>query len=403
MTPENPSTHPTDSILKDLRVALVHYWLVSYRGGERVLATFADMLPQADIFTLVLDRNSLPPSLRSRKITPSFLQSIPGAKKHYQKMLPLFPMALEQLNLSGYDLVISCEAGPAKGVLTSQHTCHVCYCHSPMRYLWDMYHDYREGNGMGAVSRAIFALSSHYVRMWDLAAAARVDYFVASCRNAASRIQKHYRRESQVIYPPIRIAEGYIADHTDDYYLVVSPLVEYKRVDLAIAACNHLGRRLRVIGEGPELDRLRKLSGPTVEFLGFVPDEPLRAQYARCRALLFPGEEDFGAVPVEAQSYGRPVIAYGRGGVLETVIGFPAQAPARPESSTGVFFSTQTLEALIEAIEAFESVEGRFSPPLIRNHVQRFSTARFKAEIGEYLTGRVEEFRNPRPAGAFRL
>lgn len=379
--------------LSSLRVALVHYWLVSYRGGERVLGVLAEMFPQADIFTLVLDRASLPPSLRSRKITPSFLQKIPGVKHHYQKFLPLFPLALEHLNLSGYDLVISSEAGPAKGVLTSQHTCHICYCHSPMRYLWDMYHEYRNGDGMGRLSRAVFSLSSHYVRMWDFASAARVDYFVASCRNAASRIQKHYRRESEVIYPPIRISEGYLSDSTEDYYLVASPLVAYKRVDLAIAACNRLRRRLRIIGEGPEMERLRRLSGPTVEFLGFIPDEPLRKQYACCRALLFPGEEDFGAVPVEAQSYGRPVIAYGRGGALETVQGFFAEGAEARKSPTGIFFSSQTAESLMNAIQVFESVETGFSPALIRNHVQRFDTARFKIEMSDYIARKLKEFR----------
>lgn len=350
------------------------------------------MFPQADIFTLVLDRDSLPPSLRSRKITPSFLQRIPGAKRHYQKLLPLFPLALEQLKLGDYDLVISSESGPAKGVITSQNTCHVCYCHSPMRYLWDMYHEYRDQGPMGSFARAFFSLSAHYVRMWDLASASRVDYFVANSANVAGRIRKHYRRESTVIHPPVNVAAGYVGAGIEDYYLVVSQLVRYKRVDLAIAACNHLKRRLRIIGDGEEYARLRRLAGPTVEFLGFLPDEALREHYAHCRALLFPGEEDFGMVPVEAQSYGRPVIAYGRGGVLETVRPLISCTCLNQEQPTGIFFHRQTAGSLVEAILSFESAEGRFSAPAIRDHVQDFGTPRFKRQVETFVRTKLSEF-----------
>ncbi|MGH2510993.1 MAG: glycosyltransferase, partial [Ktedonobacteraceae bacterium] len=292
------------SWVKNLRVAIVHYWLVAQRGGERVVEALAEMFPQADIFTLVMDRASLPAALRSHKITSSFLQKIPGATKHYQKFLPLFPLALERFRLDEYDLVISSESGPAKGVLTSQHTCHICYCHTPMRYLWDMYHQYRERPDMGIVSRAVFTASAHYLRMWDLATASRVDHFIANSENVAARICKHYHRESTVIHPPANVSAGYLAQRKDDYYLVVSQLVAYKRVDLAIAACNRLKRGLRIVGDGEEYRRLRQLAGPTIEFLGFLPEKTLGEHYAFCRALLFPGEEDFGIVPVEAQSYG---------------------------------------------------------------------------------------------------
>jgi len=389
--------------LSDLRIALVHYWLVAQRGGERVLTSLAEMFPQADIFTLVLDRSSLPASLRSRKITTSFLQRIPGATKHYQKFLPLFPLALEQFRLSSYDLVISLESGPAKGVLTAQDSCHVCYCFSPMRYLWDMYHAYRDQDGLGKLSRAFFSLSAHYVRLWDLASASRVDYFLADSEHVADRIRKYYRREAPVIYPPVDISTGYISDRIEDYYLVVSQLVPYKRVDLAVAACSKLGRRLRVIGDGGLAANLRRTAGPTVEFLGFQPDQALRDHYAHCRALLFPGEEDFGIVPVEAQSFGRPVIAYGRGGALETVAGFFVdEETASPETSTGVFFARQSVDSLIEAMLRFEAVEGRFSPNLIRAHTERFDSSRFRREMESYLRDKWAEFNSLSKAPARR-
>jgi glycosyltransferase involved in cell wall biosynthesis len=379
--------------LAQLRVALVHYWFVRRRGGERVVEALAEMFPQADIFALVMDSSWRETLFRGRRVTTSFLQRLPGAKRWYRKLLPLFPLALEQFRLDDYDLVISTESGPAKGVLTRAKTCHICYCFTPMRYLWDMYHSYRTGKGMGAVSRAFFTLSAHYVRLWDLAAAARVDYFATLSHHVAARIRKHYRREAAVIYPPVAVSAGYLAPAVEDYYLIVSPLVAYKRVDLAIEACNRLGRPLRIIGDGEEYRRLRRLAGPSVTFLGYVSDQVVRENYACCRALLFPGEEDFGIVPVEAQSFGRPVIAYDGGGVRETVLGLRPGELAGAERSTGVFFSNQSVESLVEAMRFFEAVEARFSPGFIRQHVQRFSRDRFKREMGAFVAERLAEFR----------
>jgi len=263
-----------------------------------------------------------------------------------------------------------------------------------MRYIWDMYHQYRAKPGMGRVARVVFSLSAHYMRLWDYAAAARVDYFVANSRNVAGRIGKHYRREATVINPPVAVCAGYISPKVEDYYLVVGQLVDYKRVDLAIEACNRLRRPLRIIGEGDEFARLRSRAGPTVKFLGHLPDRELRENYARCRALLFPGEEDFGIVPVEAQSFGRPVIAFGRGGALETVVGGFATVPRAPESSSGVFFAQQSADSLADAILSFESNEGRFSPAFIRRHAERFSVSRFKNELATFISHKVLEFRN---------
>jgi glycosyltransferase involved in cell wall biosynthesis len=367
----------------ELRVAIVHYWFVGYTGGEQVVNALAEMFPQADLFALVAKPECLPPSLRSHKLYTSFLQNIPGSRRWHRHFLPLHPFALEQLDLSGYDLVISSESGPAKGVVTPSSTCHICYCHSPMRYIWDMYHPYRK-EMVGPV-RAIFSLTAHYMRLWDLATASRVDHFVANSEYVASRIRKHYRRDASVIYPPVSVAAGYLSDRIEDYYLVVSRLIDYKRVDLAIEACKRLGRRLRVVGDGDQYKRLRKLAGPATEFVGYLSNRDLHQAYAGCRALLFPGEEDFGMIPVEAQSFGRPVIAYGRGGALETVIDVTRDESLGPEASSGIFFGEQRPESLLDAILLFESMESRFNPSLIRSNAQRFDVSQFKTRMGEFI------------------
>jgi glycosyltransferase involved in cell wall biosynthesis len=379
----------TNSALSGLRVAIVHYWFTAYGGGERVVESLSEIFPQADIFALIADREEIPQALRKHSVTDSFVSRIPGARRWYRNFLPLYPIALEQFDLSGYDLVISSESGPAKGVITSPQTCHICYCHSPMRYIWDLYHESRKS--MNPVTRAIFSASAHYMRLWDFSTAARVDHFVANSRYIAARIRKCYRRESTVIHPPANWAEGYIARKVDDYYLVVSRLVPYKRVDLAIEACNRLQRRLRIVGTGSEFKRLRKMAGSNVEFIGQLDENSLHESYANCRALLFPGEEDFGIVPVEAQSHGRPVIAYGRGGVLETVTGeFVDDADAA--NCTGIFFLQPSPESLCEAILRFERVEGQFRPELIRASVERFGLERFKGEFAAFAAEKMEQF-----------
>ena len=367
----------------NLRVAIVHYWFAGYAGGERVAAALADMFPQADLFALVADPAELPPSLRRHKLTTSFLQKIPGSLRWYKHLLPLQPIALEQFDVSSYDLILSSESGPAKGVISPARACHICYCHSPMRYLWDMHHEYLRH--MNWFTRKVFSITSHYLRMWDLASAARVDFFVSNSNNVASRVRKHYRRDSVVVHPPATIPDARIADHADDYYLVVSRLIDYKRVDLAIEACQRMGRRLRVVGGGDQFKSLKKKAGPNIEVLGHLPDRELQEQYAHCRALLFPGEEDFGIVPVEAQSFGRPVIAYGRGGALETVVASYSDRGLEPEISTGLLFPEQTVESLVQAIEQFESVEHRFSPMFIQQHAQRFDLNRFTSEMNAVI------------------
>ena len=360
-----------------MRVAIVHYWLLTMRGGERVVEALCELYPDADIFTHVAKPEALSDTIRRHRIQETSIARLPGARRHYQKYLPLMPLALEKLDLREYDLVISSECGPAKGVITTPRTLHVCYCHSPMRYVWDMHWDYVKG-----VSKPLRPLARgllHYLRRWDLASAFRVDHFLANSEFVARRIHKHYRRDAEVIHPPVDTAAYEPAGSTGDYYLMVGQLVPYKRADLAVRAFTRAGKPLRVIGDGEQLASLRRMAGPTVEVIGRQPASVIRESYARCRALVFPGEEDFGIVPVEAMASGRPVIAYGRGGALETVV----------DGRTGLFFDEQTEESLLAAVERFEQVEDAFDPAEIRRHAGAFDREvfkeRFKARVDELL------------------
>jgi glycosyltransferase involved in cell wall biosynthesis len=363
-----------------MRVAIVHYWLLNMRGGEKVLESLCGMYPQADIFTHVYNPNAISKTIKSHRVTTTFIDSLPWSKRFYRDYLPLMPLALEQLDLSGYDLVISCESGPAKGIIPAPHALHVCYCHTPMRYLWNMYHEYRREAGL--VIRSLMPPVAHYLRAWDALVATRVDHFIANSETVAERIKRYYRRNSDVVYPPVATDDFSIAprDELGDYYLMVGELVSYKRPDLAIDAFNALGKKLIVIGGGQLLDYLRKRAGPTVSLLGPQPFDVLRHHYARCRALIFPGEEDFGIVPVEAMASGRPVIAYRGGGATETVV----------DGLTGLFFDEQTVPALSAAVARFEAAE--FSPERIRAHALKFSEDRFtremRAKIDSYFAER---------------
>jgi glycosyltransferase involved in cell wall biosynthesis len=354
------------------RVAIVHHWLVTLGGGERVLEAIASLFPDADIFTLIADPACIPASLRGRRIEQSFLARIPAAHRFHRQLLPFYPLAVEQLDLRGYDLVISSDAGPMKGVLLEPDAVHICYCHAPMRYLWTHYHDYR--GTLAPLTRWFFSAAAHYVRAWDFAAAQRVTMFAANSQNVANRIRQCYAQPSTVLYPPIHTARGRL-ESTGNSYLAVGRLVSYKRFDLLIAACNHLKRKLRIIGSGPEDRALRAQAGPYVEFLGQVSDEVLWEEYAQCRALLFAAEEDFGMTPIEAQACGRPVIAYGRGGAVESILGAGPQR--QPERSTGIFFREQTELAVSRAILEFERQEDDFDPIFIQSWAKRFDQSHF--------------------------
>lgn len=352
-----------------MRVAIIHYWLVSMRGGEKVLESLCQIFPDADIFTHAYDQASISETIRRHRIMPTFISRLPRPHRYYKHYLPLMPMALEAIDLRGYDLVISCESGPAKGVIPPPDAIHICYCHSPMRYLWNMYHDYRESTGW--IQRLLMPPICHYLRLWDSTTALRVDRFIANSATVAGRIEKYYRREASVIHPPVNVElfESVCPSEVEDYYLMAGELVAYKRPDLAVEAFNAIGRRLVVIGGGERLAEIRKLAGKTVTILGQQPFSVMRHHFARCRALIFPGEEDFGIVPIEAMASGRPVIAYGRGGATETIV----------DGITGLFFPEQTVDAIRKAVLDFEVMT--FDPDVIKARALKFSVERFQSEF----------------------
>lgn len=351
-----------------LRVAIIHHWLVTMRGGERVVEALCEMYPDAEIFTHVYNPDRVSETIRRHKVHTSFIDRLPRARKFYQWYLPLMPMALERFDLRDFDLVISSDAGPVKGVVTSPDTPHVCYCHAPMRYIWGMEAEYLANAKRSA--RVAFPFIAHYMRLWDYAAASRVDEFVANSTAVARRIRKFYRRSAEVIPPPID-CDAFAPAPSEDFYLLAGQLVAYKRPEVAIEACNRTGRKLVVIGEGERLASMRQLAGPTVTVLGAQPYAVLRDHYSRCRALLFPGEEDFGMVPVEAMASGKPVIALGKGGALDTVV----------DGVTGVLFGRSTPDALIAAIERFETIESGFDPVRIAAHARTFDRSVFKRRM----------------------
>jgi len=364
---------PADPRRRFKRVAIIHYWLVTMRGGERVLERLLELFPQADIFTHVYDPAAMSATIRARTVRTSFIQKLPGAKKHYQSYLPLMPMALEQLDLRGYDLVISSESGPAKGVIPAPDALHMCYVHSPMRYLWDHYHDYRDEAGW--LKRAVMPILCHGLRQWDTSSAARVDRVLANSHFIRERVAKAWRREAEVVHPPVDPALFTPSSEIEPGYLWVGQLVPYKRADLAIDAFNALGLPLTVVGDGPQAAMLRKRAGPTIRMIPRLNFDELRRAYARCRALVFTAEEDFGIVPVEVMASGRPVVAYGRGGALDSVV----------EGRTGLFFGEQTTDALIAAVQQLERWLPHFDSAEATARARDFAPERFDAGVLEAL------------------
>jgi glycosyltransferase involved in cell wall biosynthesis len=364
-----------------MKVALIHYWLVTMRGGEKVLEELCRLYPQADIFTHVVVPERISDTIRSRKITTSFINGLPGAARYYQKYLPLMPLALEQFDLRNYDLVISSESGPAKGVVTRADTLHLCYCHTPMRYVWNMYHDYRETTG--GLTRALMAPAFNYMRLWDYGSAARVDHFIANSSEVQRRIAKTYRRDSDVIHPPVAVENFKPADAIEDFYLYCGQFVPYKRADIAVEAFNRLGKKLVVVGEGSEGPRLKRMAGANIHFVGTQSAENLRRLYATCQALVFPGEEDFGIIPVEVMASGRPVIAYDRGGIRDSV----------RDGVSGILYPEQGVEGLLAAVTRFEAEKSRFVSAAIVAEAAQFSSSRFRERIAALVERKMAEFR----------
>lgn len=355
-----------------MKIAIVHDFLMQMGGAEKVVDVLHDMFPQAPIYTSAYDAEAMPAYYRTWDIRTSFLQRLWMKKKTHRLALLLYPIAFESFDLSEFDLVISSSSAFAKGVITQPHTTHVCYTHAPMRYAWTT-RTYVENEKLGRMVRSALFPAAHYLRMWDNVAASRVDHYIANSSVVAKRIEKYYRRPSQIVFPPVDTGRFGIADNVEDYYIIVSRFVPYKRLDLAIEAFTQLNRRLKVVGTGRQLAALQAKAGPTIEFMGRVDDTELPNMLARARAFIMPGEEDFGIAPVEANSCGRPVIAYAAGGALDTQI----------DNVTGVLFHDQSVDGLCDAVCHSDHID--FDPIRIRTHASRFDTEVFRSEIAQAI------------------
>ena len=364
-----------------MKVALVHDWLTGMRGGEKCLEVFCDIFPDASLYTLICKKNNLSSSIKKTNIRTSNLQVFPFVERYYRYLLPIMPVVIEQFEPKGYDLILSSSHCVAKGIRTEKNSCHICYCYTPMRYIWDQSSQYFNKTNAGLVTRFVFPWVKKYLQNWDKKSAEDVDHFIAISQHVSMRIKKFYNRESVVIHPPVNTKYFELSDSVDDYYLVVSAFAPYKRIDLAINAFNRLRYPLKIIGSGQCEKQLRQMAGPNIEFLGSLNDEEIKHYYSKCKALIFPGEEDFGITPLEAMASGRPVIAFGKGGALETVIPFTSEN----YSPTGLFFEEQTAESLVGAIEQFEKIENKFESKKIREHTLKFDREVFEKKIKEFI------------------
>jgi len=356
-----------------MRIAVVHDYFTQIGGAERVAEEIFRMMPSADLFSTVALRERMPAGLEGVRVNTSWMQHLPGMRKFYRLYFLMYPFAVRNLRLDKYDLVVSSSSGYAKGVAASRDALHVCYCHTPMRWVWNL-DGYLEWEQFNPVMRMALEVLNARLREWDRGASRQPDHFIANSKVVAARIEKTYGRSAKVIYPPIDVHRFHPGDRPDDYYIVLSRLVPYKRLDLAVEACTRLGRKLLVIGAGPDQRRLEAIAGPTVKFVGRLPDVEVAKLASRCRALLFPGEEDFGMAPLEVAASGRPTIAYRAGGATETLV----------EGVTGVFFDQQTLEELMRAIERFE--RQTWSAWEIRAHANKFSLDVFQQQFRDFLS-----------------
>jgi glycosyltransferase involved in cell wall biosynthesis len=360
-----------------MKTAIVHDWLITYGGAERVLEQMLRTFPEADLFALY---DFLPPenrgSILNKNVTTSFLQRMPLAKRKYRSYLPLMPLAVEQFDLSGYDLIISSSFAVAKGVITGPDQLHVCMCYSPIRYAWDLTHQYLHEADLTGVKGWPARLILHRIRNWDYRTANGVDQFIAISNYIARRIHKVYRRESTVIYPPVDVDSYTLCTRKDDYYLTASRMVPYKKISLIVEAFSHMpDKKLVVIGDGPDFRKIRSKASSNTTLLGYQPAKVLKEHMQKAQAFVFAAEEDFGIVPIEAQACGTPVIAYGKGAVRETIV----------ENKTGVFFNDQESEDIVEAVHRFEAIRTTLNPTIIRENALRFSAARFQQEFKSFM------------------
>ena len=362
------------------RVALIHDWLTGMRGGEKILEVFCELFPDATLFSLLHNEGKMSPTIEQMKIKTSFVQHLPLKATKYRSYLPIMPIAIESLDLSDYDLVLSTSSAVAKGAIPHRNATHICCCLSPMRYLWDQYTEYFGKGRAGILTRGAMAIVAPFLRRWDIRSSSRVHHFIAISKTVEERIARIYQRTSDVIYPPVSTDLFSVSEKDHGYYLVVSALVPYKRVDLAIDAFNRWGEKLLIAGTGPDKEKLEKMANKNIEFLGWQSDENLKGLYAGCRALIFPGVEDFGIVPLEAMASGKPVVAFGAGGALETVV-------ADGENATGIFFHEQTPEALIQAVKSLST--RTYDPYRIRQHAEQFDRKVYKQQVGVYIKNRL--------------
>ncbi|MBI5476804.1 MAG: glycosyltransferase [Ignavibacteriales bacterium] len=361
-------------------IAIVHDWLVSMRGGEKVLEVLCELYPDATLFTLLHDKGKCSPAIEGMNIKTSFLQKFPSSTKKYQYYLPLFPTAIEQFDMSDFDLVISSSHAAAKGVRVRDNALHICYCYTPMRYIWDQYEQYFGKERASTATRVAMKLSLNYLRKWDVASSKRVGEFIGISNAVRERINRIYNRDAVVIFPPVDVDRFSVSIKDGGYYLIVSALVPYKMIDLAVEAFNQLGERLIIIGTGNQEQKLKSMARKNIEFLGWADDDTVKKYYEGCRALIFPGEEDFGIVPVEAMACGKPVIAFNKGGALDTMI----------DGVTGLFFKELNPESLLEQIKSLK--QHNFDPEKIREHALKFDRKLFKKNIRSFVENKWIEF-----------
>lgn len=377
----------------DINIGIVADWLVTYAGAERVIKEFVDLYPESHLYSVVDFLNDDARSLlNNKKAKTTFIQKLPFAKKKYQAYLPFMPIAVEQLDVSEHDLILSSSHAVAKGVLTGPDQLHISYVHSPIRYAWDLQHQYLKESGLNKGMKGSLAkLILHYMRMWDNRTSSGVDHFIANSQFIARRIKKVYGREADVIYPPVDVDRFTLHENKSDFYFTASRLVPYKRIDLIVEAFNHLpDKKLVVIGDGPEMMKIKNKASPNVEILGYQTNDVMLRYMQTAKAFVFAAEEDFGITPVEAQACGTPVIAFGKGGSLETVRPYGVSNP------TGLFFEQQTINHIVEAIQRFEKFETAIEPGFCRNNSLRFSESRFKAEMQSYIDSRWLAFKENR-------
>ena len=370
-----------------MKKALIHDWFSTYAGAEKCVESFTDIWDDFEIYSLIdflsdTDRDKI---LKGKRAHTSFIQKLPFAKDKYRNYLPLFPLAIEQFDLSGYDVVLSSSHAVAKGVLTHSNQLHIAYVHTPIRYAWDLYHQYLRESGLDRGLKGMLAkYFLHKIRLWDASTANRVDHYVANSRYIARRIKKTYGKPSDVIYPPVDVDKFTLREAKEEFYLTASRMVPYKKIDLIVEAFSQTDKKLLVIGDGPDMAKIKSKAGKNVELLGFADDETMADLMGRAKAFVFAAEEDFGITPVEAQACGTPVICFGRGGARETV----------RDGESGLYFMEQNAKELLAAVAKFEQNYDKFEPVKIRENSLKFSRARFEAEIKSYVEKKYEEFKD---------